>query len=288
MPTTRRGPGTALDDASRWRSSSSRRATTACRSRRSAYDVTPVGLHYLLIHFDIPAADAATWTLRGRRARRAAARRSRSTTCARARRVTLAGDDGVRRQRPRAPPPAAAQPAVAAEAVGTAEWTGTPLAPILAEAGLGRTARRARLHGRRPRHPGRGRARLRAQPAARRGDARRGPARVRDERPAAPAAARLPAAAARPGLVRHDEREVAARDHGGRRAVRRVPAGGRYRIRAREDDPGTPVTRIDAARADGAAGLPGLLHAARGPSRPGPCTLEGRAWSGAGRSSGSR
>ena len=28
------------------------------------YDVTPAGLHYLLIHFDIPAADAATWQLR--------------------------------------------------------------------------------------------------------------------------------------------------------------------------------------------------------------------------------
>src|SRR6476469_3778874 len=27
------------------------------------YPVTPVGLHYLLIHFDIPAVDAATWRL---------------------------------------------------------------------------------------------------------------------------------------------------------------------------------------------------------------------------------
>ena len=27
------------------------------------YDVTPVGLHYLLIHFDIPRVDAATWRL---------------------------------------------------------------------------------------------------------------------------------------------------------------------------------------------------------------------------------
>lgn len=27
------------------------------------YDVTPAGLHYLLIHFDIPAADAAQWRL---------------------------------------------------------------------------------------------------------------------------------------------------------------------------------------------------------------------------------
>src|SRR5262249_41230199 len=27
------------------------------------YDVTPVGLHYLLVHFDIPAIDAAAWQL---------------------------------------------------------------------------------------------------------------------------------------------------------------------------------------------------------------------------------
>ena len=28
------------------------------------YDITPAGLHYLLIHFDIPAADAFSWRLR--------------------------------------------------------------------------------------------------------------------------------------------------------------------------------------------------------------------------------
>ena len=27
------------------------------------YDITPTGLHYLLVHFDIPAVDAATWRL---------------------------------------------------------------------------------------------------------------------------------------------------------------------------------------------------------------------------------
>src|SRR5213082_4070748 len=27
------------------------------------YDVTPVGLHYLLIHYDIPAVDPDAWTL---------------------------------------------------------------------------------------------------------------------------------------------------------------------------------------------------------------------------------
>ena len=25
------------------------------------YDVTPTGMHYLLIHFDVPEADEATW-----------------------------------------------------------------------------------------------------------------------------------------------------------------------------------------------------------------------------------
>ena len=27
------------------------------------YDLTPTGLHYLLVHFDIPALDAARWRL---------------------------------------------------------------------------------------------------------------------------------------------------------------------------------------------------------------------------------
>ena len=27
------------------------------------YDVTPIGLHYLLVHYDIPAVDPASWRL---------------------------------------------------------------------------------------------------------------------------------------------------------------------------------------------------------------------------------
>src|SRR3954471_10841276 len=30
-----------------------------------AYDVTPVGMHYLLIHYDVPFVDAASWRLEG-------------------------------------------------------------------------------------------------------------------------------------------------------------------------------------------------------------------------------
>jgi sulfane dehydrogenase subunit SoxC len=100
-----------------------------------AYDVTPIGLHYLLIHWDIPETDAETWivdvdglverplslTMDDLRARPA-------VTVA----VTMecAGNG-----RARLTPRPISQPWLQ-EAVGTAEWTGTPLAPILMEAGL--------------------------------------------------------------------------------------------------------------------------------------------------------
>ena len=98
------------------------------------YDVTPVGLHYLLVHYDIPAVDPATWRLRvGGRVRnelelslddirvRPAVRRRVTMECA---------GNGRARLEPRP----ASQPWVL-EAVGTGEWGGTPLRPILEEAG---------------------------------------------------------------------------------------------------------------------------------------------------------
>jgi sulfane dehydrogenase subunit SoxC len=99
------------------------------------YPITPVGLHYLLIHYDIPAADPATWRLEvGGRLRRPLSLtlddlRSRPSVSAA---VTLecAGNG-----RALLDPRPVSQPWVV-EAVGTATWTGTPLAPILREAGL--------------------------------------------------------------------------------------------------------------------------------------------------------
>jgi sulfane dehydrogenase subunit SoxC len=100
------------------------------------YDVTPVGLHYLLIHFDIPEADERTWSLElgGAVARPLALtmdelRRRPQVTAP----VTLecAGNG-----RARLDPRPISQPWLE-EAVGTAEWTGTPLAPLLSEAGAG-------------------------------------------------------------------------------------------------------------------------------------------------------
>ena len=165
------------------------------------------------------------------------------------------------------------------EAVGTAEWTGVPVADLLEEAGRRRRRGRGPLHRARPRRRGRRRAGLPAQPPARRGR-RRAAARLRDQRRAAAAAARLPAAAGRAGLVRDDEREVARADRRDRRAVRRLPAGDGLpdaRARGRPRDAGHAD---HAARADGAAGDPGLHDARAGSSRPGRASCAGRAWSG--------
>src|SRR5712691_4293758 len=97
------------------------------------YAITPVGLHYLLIHFDIPAVDPNHWELSiGGRVRRhlrlnlEQLKARPSTTIA----VTLecAGNG-----RARLSPRPLSQPWLE-EAVGTAEWTGTPLRPLLDEA----------------------------------------------------------------------------------------------------------------------------------------------------------
>ena len=97
--------------------------------------ITPAGLHYLLIHFDIPHVDADTWRLEigGLVQRRLelslADLRERP---ARTIPVTLECAGNGRALIPDHVP---SQPWVR-EAVGTAEWTGTPLAPILEEAGV--------------------------------------------------------------------------------------------------------------------------------------------------------
>ena len=103
------------------------------------YDVTPAGLHYLLIHYDIPVVDPATFRLEvGGAVERPL---SLSLDELRAReRVAMpitfeCAGNGRALMRPRPP----SQPWLT-EAVGTAEWGGTPLAPLLDEAGVAPSA----------------------------------------------------------------------------------------------------------------------------------------------------
>ncbi|MEA2677740.1 MAG: hypothetical protein QOJ81_1881 [Chloroflexota bacterium] len=99
------------------------------------YDITPVGLHYLLIHFDIPMLDAEKWRLN---VGGAVARPFELTLGeilempAQTLAVTMecAGNGRARLQpRPLSNP-------WLYEAIGTAEWTGTSLWPLLDRAGL--------------------------------------------------------------------------------------------------------------------------------------------------------
>jgi sulfane dehydrogenase subunit SoxC len=99
------------------------------------WPLTPVGLHYLLTHYDIPAVDDSSWRL--------------TIGGIVERPVTLSLDDLKARPtvtlpvtfectgngRARLEPRPISQPWLV-EAVGTAAWTGTPLRPLLEEAGV--------------------------------------------------------------------------------------------------------------------------------------------------------
>jgi sulfane dehydrogenase subunit SoxC len=99
------------------------------------YDVTPLGLHYLLTHYDIPDVDPVAWRLEvGGLVDRPVSlslddlRDRPAVTAA----VTMeCAGNGRARLLPRP----VSQPWLH-EAVGTMRWTGTPLAPLLREAGV--------------------------------------------------------------------------------------------------------------------------------------------------------
>ena len=99
------------------------------------YDTTPVGMHYLLVHFDIPALDAGAWRLRIAGHVKRPLELSLAELQARPRVTHAVTLECAGNGRARLAPRPISQPWLH-EAVGTAEWTGTPLAGVLEEAGL--------------------------------------------------------------------------------------------------------------------------------------------------------
>ena len=110
------------------------------------YDVTPIGLHYLLIHFDIPPADPAAWRLEiGGLVTNpvsmdlAQIRRMPAKTL----RVTMeCAGNGRGQMSPRYPSVPWLE-----EGVSTADWTGVSLSRLLQESGLKAGVKEIVFHG---------------------------------------------------------------------------------------------------------------------------------------------
>ena len=99
------------------------------------YDLTPPGLHYLLVHYDIPQVDEATYRLSVNGMVERPVELDLPTLRAMPARTVAVTLECAGNGRARMHPRPVSQPWLD-EAVGTAEWTGTPLAPVLREAGL--------------------------------------------------------------------------------------------------------------------------------------------------------
>jgi sulfane dehydrogenase subunit SoxC len=242
------------------------------------HPITPVGLHYLLIHFDIPHVDERAWRLEvGGRVNRPLTlsleelRERPARTLA----VTLeCAGNGRALMTPRA----LSQPWLM-EAVGTAEWTGTPLAPILEEAGVDPDAREVVFTG-----LDRGvqgdveHDYERSLPVA---EALRGEvllAYAIDGRPLPPQHG-FPLRLVVPGWYGMTHVKWLSRVTVVGEPFRGWQQDVAYHLRDSEEDPGRPVTRILPRSLMIPPGIPDFLTRTRF-LEPGACTLEGRAWSG--------
>jgi len=101
------------------------------------YPVTPVGLHYLLTHYDVPEVNAESWSLLVRGERELSL--GLDELQARPRVELAVTMECAGNGRARLDPRPVSQPWLL-EAVGTARWGGTPLRPLLEEAGVGEGA----------------------------------------------------------------------------------------------------------------------------------------------------
>jgi sulfite dehydrogenase (cytochrome) subunit A len=94
------------------------------------YDVTPPGLHYVLVHYDIPEVDAQDWRLRIGGCLEQPVSLDLDELRAMPSRTVRVTMECAGNGRARYLPRPVSQPWLV-EAVGTAEWTGVPLADLL-------------------------------------------------------------------------------------------------------------------------------------------------------------
>jgi DMSO/TMAO reductase YedYZ molybdopterin-dependent catalytic subunit len=244
------------------------------------YPVTPVGMHYLLVHFDIPVVDAETYRLRveGEVDRPLELSmddlRSRPSVT-RALTMECAGNG-----RSLMTPRAQSQPWVL-EAVGTGEWTGVPLASVLDEAGVKEGAIDVVFTGEDRGIDGD------IEQAFQRSltveQAQESGALLAYELNGAPLPPQhgFPLRLVVPGWYGMTNVKWLTSIE-----VTRTPFTGYYQatsynVRVQDDDPGVPVTRIVPRSLMVPPGIPDFFTRVRKVD-PGPCHIVGRAWSGRG------
>jgi len=242
------------------------------------HDITPIGLHYLLTHFDIPKVDAETWQLVLGGLVKSPLTLTLADVKARPARTMAVTLECAGNGRALIEPRPMSQPWLQG-AVGTAEWTGTPLGPLLEEAGLAAEAKEIVFSG-----LDRGiqgdleHAYERSLPVA---EAQRDEILLAYEINGHPLPPQhgFPLRLIVPGWygMTHVKwlssiTAVAEPFTGWQQDVA-------YHVRESEEEQGEPVTRIKPRSLMVPPGIPEFLSRTRY-VEPGPCAIEGRAWSG--------
>ena len=244
------------------------------------YDRTPAGLHYLLVHYDIPDVDPATFRL--------------SIEGHVERPLSLSLEDLRSHPRVSAPvtmecagngralfePRPVSQPWLL-EAVGTAEWSGTSLTPLLEEAGIRAGAVDVAFAG--LDHGLEGEVEQDYERGLSVAEATRPDLILAYEMNGQPLPPQhgYPLRLVVPGWYGMASVKWLTRIRVLDRAFEGYQNTRAYRWRADEDDPGTPVERIRVRSMMVPPGFPTFLPRSRN-LRSGRLTLRGRAWSGVG------
>ena len=242
------------------------------------WDVTPIGLHYLLTHFDIPDVDAATWRLEVDGLVERALSLSLEDLRARPAVEVAVTMECAGNGRAHVEPHVVSQPWLL-EAVGTARWRGTPVAPILEDARIRDGAVEVLFAGLdRGVEGGEEQAYERSLPVS---ALLEGNAFLAYEVNGVP----LPPQHGYPvRLVVPGWYGMTSVKWLGRISVLDTPFGGyqqahSYRLRHDEDEPGEPLTTIRPRSLMVPPGIPEFLTRAR-IVEAGACEILGRAWSG--------
>jgi DMSO/TMAO reductase YedYZ molybdopterin-dependent catalytic subunit len=244
------------------------------------WPVTPVGLHYLLIHYDIPRVDEASWRLEvGGRVERPLSL-SLEDLRGGAEEELVATMECAGNGRARLDPRPFSQPWLV-EAVGTARWQGVPLASVLRWAGplddavdVVFTGLDAGVEGGVPQRY------ARSLPIA---EALEGEALLAHTMNGSPLPPQhgFPLRLVVPGWYGMTNVKWLARIDVVDRPFDGYQQATGYRFRADEDDEGTPVTRMAPRSLLVPPGEPDF-HTRVRHLRAGRVVLEGRAWSGQG------